>query len=367
MLHKIPGHSYLSFVGAKRAPEVAAAATRQADPKRLKTEAHSSPPQQPSSSSPPLTHAPPPTTTQPPTQSPTQPPTQPPSQPARVVSTMPPPGREQAHLQALIIKRKHEVQEHRQMGRMKEAEAGQKELSQLWALFQRLAKQQPRIVSASQSQPELVGLNNASGARPVSGSGLDGGSSGQNTMQASTSMPMASGSAASNNITAQAEAQPNRPVQPAQPPHPENTPIVPSAPHNPPGQGSANVLTTNVPPPELPQTSPAMSTPQALRAPGQPQSGFTRVWEGGITWVDPSSRRQLHANVALNGPEMMYVSESLPPPEKLNGVLGPQASITMAEDLDVGNVFRLQSQYVGIARVAERSDGKLSSRPCPVA
>lgn len=188
------------------------------------------------------------------------------------------------------------------MGRTKEAEASQQELSKLLLLFQKtqihLARQGGRTVPASQSQP--VGLNNGGGLRPGSGSGPDNGSAGATTMQASTSMP--NDSVASNNTNTQAEAQPDRS---GQPPHPEPTPIAPSAGPISLGQGSAAVLAVNVPPPELPQSSPGMSKAQASRVPG-PE--YTRVWEGSITWVDPATLRQLHANAAINGPEMMWVS-----------------------------------------------------------
>lgn len=288
-------HLLIYFVkGAKHAPEATATTARNVEHKRTKAEAHSSPPQQPASSSPPLSHAPPPTATQQPTQSPTQPPPQP-----RPVMTTPP---DPAHIQALIIKKKQEIQEYTDMKRKKEAEASTKDLGKLLMLYKVLVTQQGRMVQASQSQP--VNVNNVGGSRPGSGSGPDGGSAGPNVMQASTSMPIASGSAAANGTTVQAETQPNRSAQPSQPPHPEQNPTIPPVAHIPPGQSSANALTINVPPPELPQSSPAMPNSQVTRTPGQAQSGYTRVWEGGIIWIE-SGGRQLHANVALNGPEMM--------------------------------------------------------------
>lgn len=226
-------------------------------------------------------------------------------------------------LQAHILKKKQEVQELDKMGQTKEAEAGHKELNKLVMLFRqtqihlsRQQAQQGRSIVASQSQP--VNFNNGGGSGP------DNGSAGAAAMQESTSVPVLNGSAASNNTNAQVEAQPDRSGEPSQPLYLEPNPISTSAGHLSLGQNNATVLAINVPPPELPQSSPAMSNAQASRAPGQPQPEYTRVWEGNVTWVDPASRRQLHANAAINGPEMMYVSfVSSIYPAKLSVILGP--------------------------------------------
>ncbi|KZT65875.1 hypothetical protein DAEQUDRAFT_493104 [Daedalea quercina L-15889] len=222
-----------------------------------------------------------------------------------------------AQLTNHVQNKRNEIEEHKRMGRVKEAADGERDYGKLLQFFKQaqvLFQKNTQSVPPSQSQP--APLNN-SGVPRVESS-INVGSTGAASMLGIPSTPAVTGVASTTNSDLQtsvphllstdhtgemAHLPPTLP-EPLPALHTASTTQTPLHPLRP---ISANSLPpANASSNGLPQTSPAATNVRGTRPPTASQGGsYSRVWDGPVTWVEPTSGRPLQAHMAVNAPDVL--------------------------------------------------------------